>query len=80
MKTINYDELERDKRGRIRECHFCECRHKNYYCNALENFYNAQDKNDMCGRCPFFKTDEEFMKGWGKGVPKIYEIPAEFLR
>lgn len=66
MKKIEYDELIRDKRGRLRECHFCVSRYKNYVCTALEKFYNFEDKENMCGNCPFFKTDEEFLKGWGK--------------
>ncbi len=70
MKKIAYDELERDKRGRIRECHFCISKNKNYVCTALEKFYNFEDKENMCGNCPFFKTDEEFMKGWRKGMNK----------
>ncbi len=70
MKKIDYDELERDKRGRLRECHFCVSKYKNYVCTALEKFYNFEDKTNMCGNCPFFKTDEEFLKGWRKGMNK----------
>ncbi len=55
MKTIT-----KDLRGRRRDCHFCIVHNKNYMCTALEKFYNSEDKTDLCGKCPFFKTDEEF--------------------
>lgn len=32
-------------------------------CKLLKNFYNFPDLN-ACGECPFFKTTEEFKKGF----------------
>lgn len=60
MNKIDYDELEIDKRGRIRSCQFCESKNKNYICTALTKFYNHEDKENMCGKCPFLKVRKGF--------------------
>lgn len=54
----------KDDMGRRRDCHFCMERGTKITCTALEEFYNETDKTDLCGKCPFFKTETEFWDGW----------------
>lgn len=49
--------------GGREDCHFYKQKGKKPSCQALREFYNEEDKNDICGKCPFFKTDEEYIKG-----------------
>lgn len=61
-KMINVDYL-----GRYTDCHFCSVRAKGTSCIVLKDFYNAEnpDKAEkLCEGCPFYKTDEEFWKGF----------------
>lgn len=59
--------------GRKTDCHFCSVRNAKATCHVLKDFYNA-DKPDMadnlCGGCPFYKTDEEFWAGFKKRSAK----------
>lgn len=45
------------------DCHFYKSHNDKASCQALRDFYNANDPEDICGKCPFFKTDEEYIKG-----------------
>lgn len=45
------------------DCHFYHNNGKKPSCQALREFYNEEDKNNICGKCPFFKTDEEYIRG-----------------
>lgn len=36
-------------------------------CTALIDFYNCADTSNLCGRCPFFKTREQYIKGMKNG-------------
>lgn len=58
MERIRYDEC-----GRRTECHFLQKRGGVAFCLALEDFYNWEDTRDMCGNCPFYKTDEQYEAG-----------------
>lgn len=57
-------EKVKDEMGIRRDCHFCMQRGTRVTCTALEEFYNETDKTDLCGKCPFYKTDKEFWDGW----------------
>lgn len=57
-----------DVKGRT-DCHFFKDNGIRQSCQALRDFYNAHDPDDACGKCPFFKTDEE----WRKGREKRYD-------
>lgn len=49
------------------ECHFCSVKKSSIVCMALTDFYNAEKpekERDLCGGCPFFKTEREFWDGW----------------
>lgn len=49
------------------DCHFFRTDKKQRcQCMALSNFYNAENHDDYCGECPFFKTDEEFKTAWNR--------------
>lgn len=55
----------RDVLGRRRDCHFCVNGTKKAFCAILKDFYNAEeDRENLCGECPFFKTDADFFAGW----------------
>lgn len=49
--------------GGREDCHFYKHNGKKPSCQALREFYNVADTNNICGKCPFFKTDEEYIKG-----------------
>ncbi len=54
-----------DQFGRKRDCHFCITGTKKIFCSVLKDFYNSEkDCQNLCGDCPFFKTDSEFWEGW----------------
>ncbi|MCH5213073.1 MAG: hypothetical protein J1G06_08655 [Oscillospiraceae bacterium] len=53
-----------DKHGRYTDCHFLKKSGIRQDCTALKDFYNVDDIENQCKGCPFFKTDEEFEKGW----------------
>lgn len=57
-------ENELDKCGRRMDCHFYSNNGRRVLCTALRDFYNVSSEKHQCGGCPFFKTDEEFRKGW----------------
>ena len=57
-------EIRKDNAGRNIDCHFLDEKRKRYRCTILIDFYNASNIFDICGKCPFYKTDEEFIKGW----------------
>ncbi len=49
------------------DCHFCSVKKSRISCMVLKDFYNAENpdkKDDLCGNCPFFKTEKEFWDGW----------------
>lgn len=50
-----------DSKGRRTDCHFLY----SAVCGTLVDFYNAEDCSNLCEGCPFFKTDEQFYKGFG---------------
>lgn len=56
---VDYADLKTD-------CHFYENRKGKHRCAALCDFYAADKPGQMCGNCPFFKTDEEFEQQWGR--------------
>ncbi|MBQ3427497.1 MAG: hypothetical protein IJH37_10220 [Clostridia bacterium] len=56
--------INKDKEGRITDCHFLQTSGRRLTCKALVDFYNAADPRDQCGACPFYKTDKEFNEGW----------------
>lgn len=58
------DKMRKDECGRYTDCHFLQQRRRRMQCLALKDFYNADDLKNLCKDCPFFKTDEEFEKGW----------------
>lgn len=55
----------RDELGRRRDCHFCVSGTRKVFCVILKDFYNAEaERDNLCGECPFFKTDADFFAGW----------------
>ena len=55
----------KDQFGRRRDCHFCLTGTKKVICTVLKDFYNSEkDSLNLCGDCPFYKTDEDFWEGW----------------
>lgn len=46
-------------------CHFLTKSSRKASCAALAEFYN-NNNDDCCGKCPFFKTDEDFNRGWNR--------------
>lgn len=57
----------RDELGRRRNCHFCTTGTRRVSCSALRDFYNRENsEKNLCGECPFFKTEAEFWAGWRK--------------
>lgn len=44
------------------ECYFLMKGKEQHACGILKSFYN--EKDNSCGACPFFKTREEYMKGF----------------
>ncbi len=52
-----------DEFGRRLDCHFYLNNGKTVMCNALKDFYSAENIYDQCRGCVFFKTDEEFSLG-----------------
>lgn len=60
----------KDELGRRRDCHFCVTGSRKIFCSVLKEFYNIdKDGFDLCGKCPFYKTDKEFLEGWSKRKP-----------
>lgn len=53
-----------DNAGHYTDCHFLIGYRKKLRCNALREFYHADDPFGQCIGCPFYKTTEEFRKGW----------------
>lgn len=62
------ENIIKDAQGRRLDCHFCTRRSKGLSCTVLKDFYNAgnDNKDELCGECPFFKTEDDFWKGWNK--------------
>ena len=71
MKYAN-NKQKTDKFGRHSGCCFYRRENKRIVCAALTEFYNHDDHYDQCGKCPFFKTEEEFIAGARIGV-SIYD-------
>lgn len=58
-----------DELGRRLDCHFCNMGKIKTVCTILKDFYNRENSSsDLCGDCPFFKTEDEFWSGWQKRV------------
>lgn len=77
-QDVNYGETygysgHVDLMGRKLDCHFCAQRKNTLICSVLKEFYNADNprNGDLCGECPFFKTEEEFWDGFRKGRGRI---------
>ncbi len=66
------EKVNKDLRGRRLDCHFCTTRKNTVVCSVLKEFYNADkfEDDNLCGDCPFFKTEKEFWDGWKKGRGK----------
>lgn len=58
--------MNKDKAGYAVDCHFLKKRGESKECQCLVDFYNSSDISDMCGICPFFKTEAEFKDGFMK--------------
>lgn len=57
----------RDNLGRRTDCHFCTNGRSKIKCSVLKDFYNIEDDpENLCGECPFFKTEADFWAGWRK--------------
>ena len=46
------------------ECYFLMKSRERPACGILKSFYNYKEKDNPCGDCPFFKTREEYIKGF----------------
>ena len=55
--------MSENTNGGRTDCHFYKDNGKRPSCQALRKFYNEDDPSDICGKCPFFKTDEEYING-----------------
>jgi hypothetical protein len=58
-----YADNEIGDMGQRFNCHFYSQRKGKECCSALRCFYNGDLSDDKCIGCPFFKTEEEFLKG-----------------
>lgn len=66
LAYLSKDELlELDSFGRRISCCFYKNENGQVQCQALTDFYNVENRMHQCGKCPFYKTEEEFKEGWG---------------
>lgn len=68
MRSNNVQENEgngfnTDIRGRNTDCCFFVGNGTMYSCLVLKQFYNFPGRKGLCDNCPFFRTEEEYMKG-----------------
>lgn len=62
LKDAKYDSC-----GRRTDCYFYKNVNGRVGCRALTDFYNVEDSENQCGKCPFYKTETEFKSGWNGG-------------
>ncbi len=63
---------KKDKFGRRPDCYFYRHENKRIVCAALTGFYNQDEHYDQCKKCPFFKTEQEFLESAGIEV-SVYD-------
>lgn len=70
--------LNTDVRGRNTDCCFFVGNGTMYSCLVLKQFYNFPSSRGLCRNCPFFRTEEEYLKGLSTAP---YEIkPLTYMK